>query len=203
MDSVIRIMPLFCTKETRERFIAESEQELAKHKNSELYLHIFSNNGCWALSYLLDISTFPIPRKVIFDSAPLLFPLEPVSLLDTAFQFSTAITGLILRKEQYYSFPLTHLVAVFLAIAEATIGIFPPNSRLNSDFLKRIPRVPLLFMYSTGDKLIKADRISRAIGDLRSLGYVAREKVFGAQVPHVRAMRLEAAQYFAELDAFL
>eukprot|EP01032_Pedospumella_encystans_P022504 gene22504-25499_t len=195
VSTVLHIMPMFCPKFVRTAFeedISELLHQQTHGSDSPLktHIHVFSQNGTWVLSNLLKRSLLPDIDTVIFDSTPAFkYARDPPVEAD---ELSRVFTSIVHGKAQYYQFPFTPIVKfgllMMLHLSAFVDRIWPRGSQYRTDYIgmsryirDNFPQVPILFIYSAGDKLIPPANVQEFMGILKTRGVQTSEYLFGEE----------------------
>ena len=249
VDSTVQCTPLFCTPSAREKVMENIEEAVNRWETPNFFVHLFSNTGYYAYVNLIQRGNICLPCKVVLDSAPYIFlssaqfdksinsnsqSYEDENSVDLPMAMSRVATSMILRKNVYELFPLTNILRAGLSMLDRTLGVFPPVHSFDNCFLShhaRLP-IPMLFIYSQGDRIIEAEGIRKVIQALKKSHAntmaaakttnittttshgdnnhhvahnhdIIQHKEFGPEVPHVSSFRMYEKDYSAALDRFL
>lgn len=215
VSTVLHIMPLPCPKFIRTEFEEDiaslANQQVSANAQLRTHVHVYSQNGTWVLSNLLQRALLPQIDSVVFDSTPAFkYVRRPVQ---DAHEIAVLATSLFTGKAQYYHFPFTPFIKSVLLIKEYlgvfTDRIFPQKyyffmnmMEVNRYIRDNFPSIPILFIYSTGDVLIPPANVKEFINALKERNVPTSEHVFGDEVSHVSASYKYPTEYYALVDNF-
>jgi hypothetical protein len=162
---------------------------------SKLYGHIFSNNGMWTMSSLLQRKDSPAFDKFIIDSAPEFSYKDPPLDIQIG-KLSRVVTSVILKRPQYEHYMITPLTKACFYILIPTwrlintiqrlinVNILPDFTELNVYMRDNSPAIPTYFIYSKGDLLLPYKYSQEYKKILDDRGIETYEKLFGEDVGH-------------------
>jgi Eukaryotic protein of unknown function (DUF829) len=189
-------------------------------EENKIYVHSYSNNGTWTYASLLQrrhqLRNSTI-EKLVIDSAPF-FYYEELGIWEESRLLTRVMTSVLLQRPIYYhsviSPMLTCLIAVGLVVTNAlekgaslTLGkleLKPDLIKLNRYMRDDSPKIPALFIYSTGDAIVEngPSYISRFKDGWVSRGIPVQERIFGDDVKHTASFFKYPDEYSKEIDRF-
>ena len=148
--------------------------------------------------------------RLLFDSAPA-FAYKRISTSLEVNLISRVLTSVILQRPQYehpVDIPIKAVLYIFIPtwrfinFCQKFVGldVLPDYPDLSNYMRENSPKVPTLFIYSIGDKLVPFEKVREYKAALKDRGVPTSELVFGVEVAHTAGFFKYPDEYIEVLE---